>query len=285
MTLLRVEDLVHRYDGSSEPRRAGEGGSDGDGDRGGPAVDDVSLAVDRGEFVALAGRNGSGKTTLVRHWNALLAPDAGSVVVDGVEATEDPTRARSLVGMVFQDPRNQIVAETVVDDVAFGPENLGLSRGTIEDRVTDAMARCGIADLADRSPHTLSGGEVARVAIAGVLAMEPDLVVLDEPLASLDAPGRDAVLGALDDLVADGVAVVAVTHDLEPLLGRADRLVVMEDGSVVADGPLEAVLRDGVERYGVSEPYPVRLLDAADREAASFDVQGVLDALVADRDG
>lgn len=269
MTLLRVDDLVHGF------------GEDADGDDGAVrAVDGVSLRVEAGEYLAIVGRNGSGKTTLLRHCNGLLAPDEGRVLVDDVPTTEDPSHARATVGMVFQDPRSQIVADTVIDDVAFGPENLGLPRDVIADRTDDAMERLGIAHLADRSPHTLSGGEVARVAIAGVLAMDPSLLVLDEPLGSLDADGRDAVLDALDRLRADGVAVIAVTHDLEPLLGRAERLIVMEDGAVVADGPMATVLRDGVARYGVRPPYPVRLLEAADVDAPSgFGVEEVLDAV------
>jgi len=199
------------------------------------AVEDVSVTIEDGEFVVLAGANGSGKTTLVCHFNALLEPDAGTVEVDGHEATESPVLARTSVGMVFQHPRDQFVAATVGADVAFGPENLGLDRDPIDDRVARALGAVGMADRENDRIETLSGGEQARVAIAGALAMEPDHLVLDEPFAGLDQPARESLLAHLDDLHAGGTGIVVVTHDLRDLLGRADRLLGMCDGRLVVD--------------------------------------------------
>ncbi len=205
------------------------------------AVEDVSVTVEDGEFVLLAGANGSGKTTLVRHFNALLEPDAGTVAVDGRDVTESPVLARTSVGMVFQHPRDQFVAATVGADVAFGPENLGLDRDTIDGRVATALEAVGMTGRGDDRIETLSGGEEARVAIAGALAMEPAHLVLDEPFAGLDQPARESVLAHLDGLRAEGAGVVVVTHDLRDLLGRADRLLGMCDGRLVVDAdPAEA---------------------------------------------
>ena len=232
--MIEVTDLTHRY-----------------GDA--VALDGVSLAIDDGEFVLVVGPNGSGKTTLVRHFNALAEPDEGSVTVDGVAATENPVAARTAVGMVFQHPRDQLVASTVGADVAFGPENLGLAHEEIDRRVDEALAAVGLSGFEDERVHALSGGQQARVAIAGALAMEPAHLVLDEPLAGLDRRARDSVLSRLDALNDDGTAVVVVTHDLRDLADRADRVVALSDGRVVADGPLHEV-RDRLSGVDVDLP-------------------------------
>jgi len=201
------------------------------------AVDGVSLTLPDGEFVVLAGANGSGKTTLVRHFNGLLEPDAGDVLVDGTPVEEDVVAARTAVGMVFQHPRDCFVAPTVGADVAFGPENLGLSREAIDARVESALAAVNMRGRADDRLADLSGGEQARVAIAGALAMEPDHLVLDEPFTGLDEPARRSVLDRLEALSADGTGVVVVTHDLRGVLDLADRVVVVDDGRVALDAP------------------------------------------------
>jgi len=232
--MIEVADLVHEFGDSR-------------------ALDEVSLRIDDGEFCLVVGPNGSGKTTLVRHFNALAEPDAGSVRVDGTEAIADPLAARTAVGMVFQNPRDQLLAATVGDDVAFGPENLGLDRAEIDRRVDGALAAVGMAGRGDERVAALSGGEQARVAIAGALAMEPAHLVLDEPLAGLDSRARTAVLDRLDDLSRDGTAVVVVTHDLRAFADRADRVVALADGRVVADGPF-AEVRDRLADIGVDLP-------------------------------
>ncbi|ELZ30389.1 cobalt ABC transporter ATPase [Halogeometricum pallidum JCM 14848] len=214
---VRAESLVHRYGDSV-------------------AVDDVTLEIPDGEFVLLAGANGSGKTTLVRHFNGLLEPDAGEVFVDGLSVPENPVAARTAVGMVFQDPRDQFVAATVGADVAFGPENLGLPREEIDKRVRDALDAVNLSGEADARVDELSGGERERAAVAGALAMRPTHLVLDEPFTGLDAPAREAVLDRLESLSESGTSVVVVTHDVRDVLELADRVVVMAGGSVVVDG-------------------------------------------------
>ncbi|MFT4923668.1 MAG: biotin transport system ATP-binding protein, partial [Haloarculaceae archaeon] len=166
---------------------------------------------------------------------ALLEPDEGEVLVDGQSAPANPVAARTTVGMVFQRPRDQFVASTVGDDVAFGPENLGIDRAEIDRRVGDALAAVNMAGRDDDRLDSLSGGEQARVAIAGALAMEPSYLVLDEPFAGLDLPARQSVLAHLDRLSADGTAIVVVTHDVRDVLERADRVVGLRDGRVVVD--------------------------------------------------
>ncbi|QAU12888.1 ABC transporter ATP-binding protein [Halorubrum sp. BOL3-1] len=224
-------------------RYGGESRGDGDGE-GVVAVDDVSLSVPDGEFVVLAGANGSGKTTLVRTFNGLVDPDAGAVAVDGTPVTDDPLAARTAVGMVFQDPRDQLVAATVGADVAFGPENLGLSHGEIDRRVDAALDAVNMADREDDRIESLSGGERERVAVAGALAMEPDHLVLDEPLTGLDEPARRSVLDRLRELHADGIGVVVVTHDLRDVLALADRVVGLADGRVAVDASPERAADD-----------------------------------------
>ncbi|MFD1598655.1 energy-coupling factor ABC transporter ATP-binding protein [Halobellus rarus] len=215
--MIRTEGLIHRY---------GEC----------VAVDDVSLAIDDGECVVVAGANGSGKTTLVRHFNGLLEPDEGTVAVNGRDVASDLVAARTAVGMVFQEPRDQLVAATVGADVAFGPENLGLPREEIDRRVEEALAAVNLTGREEERVDQLSGGERERVAIAGAMAMEPDHLVLDEPFTGLDNPARNSVLDRLRALSASGTSVVIVTHDLRDVLGLADRVVAMADGRVAVDG-------------------------------------------------
>jgi len=216
-------------------------------------LDDLSLSVPDGEFCLLVGPNGSGKTTLVRQFNALLEPDSGTVTVDGTDVTEHPVVARTSVGMVFQQPRDQFVAATVGADVAFGPENLGLDRTEIDRRVDDALAAVDMAGRDEERLDELSGGEQARVAIAGALAMEPAYLVLDEPLVGLDWPSRRSVLDQLDRLHDEGTGLVVVTHDLRDLHERADRIVGLDGGRVVLDDdPTDAL--DAVADLGVRDP-------------------------------
>jgi len=216
-------------------------------------LDDVDLTIDDGESVLLVGPNGSGKTTLVRQFNALLTPDEGTVEVDGRDAHEAPVTARTSVGMVFQHPRDQFVAATVGADVAFGPENLGLERSEIDDRVDRALAAVGLSGERQSRIADLSGGEQARVAIAGALAMEPAHLVLDEPLTGLDLAARRSVLDHLATLSNGETSVVVVTHDLRDLTEIADRIVALVDGEIALDGPPSAVL-DELDGVGVRDP-------------------------------
>ncbi|WP_415381008.1 energy-coupling factor ABC transporter ATP-binding protein [Halosimplex sp. TS25] len=232
--MIQTESLVHRYGDAA-------------------AVDDVSLTIDDGEAVAVVGANGSGKTTLVRHFNALLEPDEGTVTVDGRDVTENQVYARTSVGMVFQHPRDQFVSATVGADVAFGPENLGLDREAIDRRVADALDAVDMAGRGDERIDRLSGGEQARVAIAGVLAMEPDHLVLDEPLVGLDSAARESVLAQLDSLAEAGTGLVVVTHDLRDVAERVDRIVGLADGRVALDDAPASAL-DRLDGVGVRDP-------------------------------
>ena len=223
--MIRTEGLVHRYGDVT-------------------AVDGVSVSVDDGSFLAVCGANGSGKTTLVRHFNGLLEPDEGEVFVDGDPVSADLVAARTAVGMVFQNPRDCFVAATVGADVAVGPENLGLAREEIDARVESALSAVGMDGRRDERIDRLSGGETARVAIAGALAMEPDHLVLDEPFTGLDWPARQRVQERLESLNDAGTSVVVVTHDLGAVADAADRVVVLSEGTIAADGPLGAVRAD-----------------------------------------
>ena len=202
-----------------------------------PVLEDVSLTIDDGEFVLFAGANGSGKTTLLRHCNGLLTPDSGEVLVDETPVSENLVAARSNVGMVFQHPRDQFVAATVGADVAFGPENLGLSRQEIDHRVDAALEAVNMAGREDERIDALSGGEQSRVAIAGALAMDPTHLVLDEPFTGLDDPAKRSVLKRLESLSANGTGVLLATHDLRDVLELADRVVAMRDGQIAVDEP------------------------------------------------
>jgi biotin transport system ATP-binding protein len=206
------------------------------------AVDGVSLTIADDEYVVLAGPNGAGKTTLVRHFNGLLEPDAGEVLVDETPVYADLVAARSRVGMVFQDPRDGFVAATVGGDVTFGPENLGLDREEINRRVDTALAAVNMTGRREERIDQLSGGEQARVAVAGALAMEPSHLVLDEPFAGLDWPARQSVMARLTQLSDAGTGIVVVTHDLRDHFAVADRVVVLNEGRVALDAPPEVAV-------------------------------------------
>ncbi|HEY8418351.1 MAG TPA: energy-coupling factor transporter ATPase [Limnochordales bacterium] len=238
------------------------------------AVAGVNVTIHRGEFVAIVGANGSGKSTLARLCNGLLLPTEGRVIVAG-RATTDPGALwdiRRRVGFVGQNPDNQLVAGTVEEDVAFGPENLGLPPTEIGRRVNWALAAVGLEHVRERPPHRLSGGQKQLVAIAGVLAMEPECIVLDEATAMLDPDARAEVLGVVARLcAAEGVAVVLITHHMDEL-GACERVVALESGRVAFDGPPERLFAAAglAERLGLVEPPLVRL--ARGLRAAGLDV-------------
>ena len=203
------------------------------------AIRDVNLTIEEGEFVAIVGHTGSGKSTLVQHLNGLLKPTAGQVLVDGEDMNGEGVNKRLIrqkVGLVFQYPEYQLFEETVAKDIAFGPKNQGLNAEEIDRRVRKAMARVQLDydKYADRSPFELSGGQMRRVAIAGVLAMEPRYLILDEPAAGLDPKGRDRILGMVKDLHEAGVTVVMVSHSMDDCARLASRMIVMSKGTVVA---------------------------------------------------
>jgi len=219
---------------------------------------DVSLSFSEGEFTVIAGANGSGKTTLLRHFNGLLFPESGIVSVNGTSVKKDPMAARQQIGMVFQDADSQIVGDTVYDDVSFGPENLRMPRAQIDQRVHQALSDVNLCGFEDRSPHNLSGGEKRRLAIAGVLAMSPCVLLMDEPFSNLDYPATCTVLSQVLKLHQAGHTIIITTHDLEKVIAHAQRLVVMEKGRVVKDGLPEEVVSD-LEKYGIRQPCSVQL--------------------------
>ena len=202
------------------------------------AVDGASVSVDKGEFVAVLGANGCGKSTLAKHFNAILLPEAGTVLVEGMNTADEEHLydIRQKVGMVFQNPDNQIVATVVEEDVAFALENLGVPPAEIRTRIDDAMQMAGIYKHREKAPHKLSGGQKQRVAIAGVIAMRPDCLVLDESTAMLDPRGREKVMETIRHLNRDfGITVVSITHYMDEA-AQADRVVVMSEGKVVMEG-------------------------------------------------
>jgi biotin transport system ATP-binding protein len=240
MNIIEVENISHRF---------------ADGTLG---LDRISFKIPAGSFVLIAGPNGCGKTTLLRHLNGLLLPSSGTIKLAGIPVASDLLRARQLVGMMFQDADSQIVGETVYEDVAFGPQNLCLETATIEERISAALKTTGLSGFADQRPHLLSGGEKRRLAIAGILAMEPEVVVFDEPFSSLDYPGVRQILRQILALHRSGRTVLVVTHDLEKVIAHADRLMLMNGGRIVRDGrPAEIVPE--VEKFGVRQPCAYRL--------------------------
>lgn len=230
----------------------------------------IDLEIEAGSFVAVLGHNGSGKSTLAKHMNAILTPTEGRVLIKGMDTSdEDKTLdVRRCVGMVFQNPDNQIVANVVEDDVAFAPENLGVPPEEIRQRVDDALKQVGMYELRMHAPHLLSGGQKQRVAIAGVLAMRPDIIVLDEPTAMLDPQGRREVVSTVTALCRErGMTVMLITHHMDECIG-ADRLIVMSNGFIVADGsPAEVFSQvELMQSEGLGVPETVQLLDDLNKQ-------------------
>ena len=228
------------------------------------ALEDVSLSIERGSFVVVLGHNGSGKSTLAKHMNAVLLPSGGTVYVEGMDTRDEALllEIRRRVGMVFQNPDNQIVANVVEEDVAFAPENLGVPSEEIRRRVDDALAAVGMSEFTRHAPHLLSGGQKQRVAIAGVIAMAPECIVLDEATAMLDPSGRREVLSAIRTLNQErGITVVLITHHMDEAMD-ADRLIVMNDGRLVMDGtPAEVFTQvDALRAMGLAAPDTMELL-------------------------
>jgi len=240
------------------------------------AVNDVSLDIEKGSFVAIVGMNGSGKSTLAKCMNGLLLPTEGSVMVDGMLTTDDEYiwDIRSRVGMVFQNPDNQIVSSIVEDDVAFGPENLGVEPEEIRRRVKDALEKVGMYDKKDKGAHMLSGGQKQRIAIAGAVAMRPDCIIFDEPTAMLDPAGRRDVMEIIKELNSDGITAVLITHFMDEAL-EAERIIVLEKGKLASDSTPAELFSDTelIERTGLELPPIVELRDrlGMDKKIMSVD--------------
>ena len=269
MDMIKTENLTFSYPGAE-----GEGNT--------RALRGVDLTIERGSFVVVLGHNGSGKSTLAKTFNAVLLPGGGKVWVEGMDTADEALllEIRRRVGMVFQNPDNQIVANVVEEDVAFAPENLGVPSAEIRTRVDDALQAVGMEQYARHAPHLLSGGQKQRIAIAGVLAMKPECIVLDEATAMLDPIGRREVLAAVEKLNREqGITVVLITHHMNEA-EHADRVIVMNDGFVVMDGtPREVFVRkDELEAIGLAVPDTVSLLFSL--RAAGMDVP--VDAITVD---
>ena len=253
MEMIKTQDLAFTYPGTEDQVNT-------------RALRGVDVTIERGSFVVILGHNGSGKSTLAKTFNAVLLPSGGKVYVEGMDTMDESLllEIRRRVGMVFQNPDNQIVANVVEEDVAFAPENLGVPSTEIRKRVDDALEAVGMTQFVKHAPHLLSGGQKQRIAIAGVLAMKPECIVLDEATAMLDPIGRREVLAAVEKLNREqGITVVLITHHMNEA-EHADRVIVLSNGAVVADGaPKQVFPQVGLlQKEGLTAPVTVRLLDA-----------------------
>ena len=234
------------------------------------ALRDINLEIDEGELIGLIGHTGSGKSTLVQHLNGLMKPTSGNIIIDGVDITEKGADLRSIrqkVGLVFQYPEHQLFEETVYKDIAFGPKNLELSEEEIDVRVKESMELVGLdfEELKDRSPFELSGGQKRRVAIAGVIAMKPKILVLDEPTAGLDPHGRDEILGEISNLYKNGgITIILVSHSMEDVANLVNRLLVMHEGKIAMDDKTREVFKraDELESLGLGIPQVTKFMKA-----------------------
>ncbi len=266
-TILETERLQYLYPAVEEGEQAVQ------------ALRGVDLNIEKGSFVVILGHNGSGKSTLAKTFNAILLPSAGRVLVEGMDTADEDRLLdiRRRVGMVFQNPDNQIVSNVVEEDVAFAPENLGVPTAEIRCRVDEALGAVGMADFAQHAPHLLSGGQKQRIAIAGVIAMEPDCIVLDEATAMLDPTGRREVLSTAHRLNREkGITVVLITHHMNEA-EDADRVVVMNEGELVMDGPPREIFARVAElrNLGLTAPDTVDLLDRLRQDGLNLPLDAI----------
>ena len=265
--IIRTEGLGFVYDDDSSVKRETI-----------PALDDVNISIAEGEYVAVLGHNGSGKSTFAKLLNLILTPTVGKIFIDGCDITaedfseDDVFEIRKKIGMVFQNPDNQLVATVVEEDVAFGPENLGLPREEIRRRVTESLCLVDMQEYTHHAPHKLSGGQKQRVAIAGIIAMKPKVIIFDESTAMLDPLGRREVVGIMERLNREeGITIINITHYMEEA-ARADRVIVINDGRVALDGTAREVFSRTAELHsmGLESPQGVELV--AELRTAGIDI-------------
>lgn len=256
---INIENLVFSYQHTEEHRNK-------------KVINDVSFAIEKGSFTAVIGKNGSGKSTLAKNINALLLPTAGAIYVKGMDTKveENIWDIRQVAGMVFQNPDNQLVSSIVEDDVAFGPENLGIDPEIIRNRVDKALEAVNMGEFRNKAPHMLSGGQKQRIAIAGVVAMKPECIIFDEPTAMLDPKGRKEVMNIIQELHEEGITVVLITHFMEEA-ALADRVIIMDDGVMRLDGTPEEVFAHSEElkEMNLDVPLAVELADRLRRRGVN----------------
>lgn len=221
-------------------------------------INKVSLSIKKGEFVIITGKNGSGKTTFLKHLNVLLKPDLGQIFISGQNALKNPIQTRKTIGMVFQDADTQIVGDTVFDEVSFGPENLKLSRNEITKKVTKILKSLDLFHLKDKSPFSLSGGQKRKLALAGILVMDPKVIVFDEPFSNLDYPSAKLILSTIIDLHTKNHTIIIAAHNVEPLIYYATRIIVFENASIKEDKKPKDIVNN-LESYGIREPCSSKL--------------------------
>lgn len=262
--MVKAEDLTFRYEGDEEkPAKI--------------ALNSVSMEVVKGEFLVVLGHNGSGKSTIAKHMNALLLPSEGKMFIDGMDTVEDSLlwEIRSRAGMVFQNPDNQLVATIVEEDVAFGPENLGIEPSEIRKRVDECLKKVGMYEYRKHAPHLLSGGQKQRIAIAGILAMMPQCIILDEPTAMLDPSGRKEVLDTIKDINRNsGITIILITHYMDEA-AQADRVIVMDKGKVKLEGNPREVFSNvaQIKEIGLDVPQVTELAYELKKEGISISTE------------
>ena len=258
--IITIENLIFEYTrgDESQPVRA---------------IDNLNLEIERGSFTAIIGKNGSGKSTLAKNLNGLLLPTEGVIYVDGFDTRDDDSiwNVRQTAGMVFQNPDNQLVSAIVEDDVAFGPENLGIDPEEIRRRVDKSLEAVNMGKFRKKPPHLLSGGQKQRIAIAGVVAMKPQCIIFDEPTAMLDPKGRSEIMSIIDELHAEGITVILITHFMDEAV-RADRVIIMHEGRILLDGTPQEVFEQEELIRSVNLDVPLMVEMGAKLRKAGIDV-------------
>lgn len=258
--IITIENLTFEYTRGDESRPL-------------KAIEKLSLDIERGSFTAIIGKNGSGKSTLAKNLNGLLLPTEGVIYVDGYDTRDDENiwNVRQTAGMVFQNPDNQLVSAIVEDDVAFGPENLGIEPAEIRRRVDKALEDVNMGQFKKKAPHLLSGGQKQRIAIAGVVAMKPKCIIFDEPTAMLDPKGRAEIMSVIDELHSEGITVILITHFMDEAV-RADRVIIMHEGHVLLDGTPQQVFKQEELIRSVNLDVPLMVEIGAKLRKAGIDV-------------